>query len=383
LYQHILSPIVSFQELGNWLIRHAEHAQTIRQVEQVQEAGQLLINLPLKEYQAAGQYYLAWCDYRNDIDARETLEKIAGHAPMLYRARALQSLAAIEARKQDHEAELRWLIESMKVYPSAEALRGIAIVKAKEGFNRKALNDLESMLPLAKISRPIVFYSWLNSLATELGEAGRKNEARSISRVVLSSPFAPAYPEWQETANDLKEPNRSFVTVPLIEREYAEIKEIVSQLADEITKPAEVIPFKLKEAPEPTMPEPLTPQENRDLPLSEKRELILAAIRASEFSEFEYDKLMVSVGLLKGGPAEDMLDLEDEQLLDDIIVVWSDHIGAETLAGVLSALRDCDDSLRRNDLIDRMIRKAFQSSHLSGLTEEAWRLRVERRLPKK
>ena len=100
-------------------------------------------------------------------------------------------------------------------------------------------------------------------------------------------------------------------------------------------------------------------------------------------SEFEYDKLMVSLGLLKGGPAEDILDLEDEETLDDLIVVWSDHKGAETLAGVFSALRDCDDSLRRNDLMDRIIKKAFQHSHLSGLTEEEWWLRVERRLPKK
>ena len=165
-----------------------------------------------------------------------------------------------------------------------------------------------------------------------------------------------------------------------IESEHVEI---VSQLASELEQSDNVVPFKLKEAPEPTMPEPLTPQENRDLPLSEKREMILAAIRASELSEFEYDKFMVSPGLLKGGPAEDILDLEDEETLDDLIVVWADHIGAETLAGVFSALRDCDDSLRRNDLMDRIIKKAFQHSHLSGLTEEAWRLRVERRLPKK
>jgi hypothetical protein len=208
---------------------------------------------------------------------------------------------------------------------------------------------------------------------------------------VLASPFIHAYPEWQDTANDLKEPNRSFVISPLTKRKHIEIEKNVSQRASqpdsEEAKPeqhARVLSFPpLKEAPEPKMPESMTPQEIRDLSLIEKRDLILAAIRASEMSEFEYDKLMVSVGLLKGGPSEKILDLEDEETLDDIVVVWADHIGAETLAGVLSALRDCDDNFRRNEIIDRMIRKAFESSHLCGLTEEAWRLRAERRLPER
>jgi hypothetical protein len=100
-------------------------------------------------------------------------------------------------------------------------------------------------------------------------------------------------------------------------------------------------------------------------------------------SEFEYDRLMVSVGLLKSGPADNILDLEDEETLDDLIVVWANHIEPDVLAGVLSALRDCEDRLRQRGIIDRMIRKAFEQSPLRSLTEEAWRLRVERRLPKK
>src|SRR3954467_13825755 len=77
LYQHLFSSVVSFQELGNRLTLYAEHAQAIRQVEQVREAGELLINLPLKEYQSIGQYYLAWCDYRNNIDQRKAFENVA------------------------------------------------------------------------------------------------------------------------------------------------------------------------------------------------------------------------------------------------------------------------------------------------------------------
>jgi hypothetical protein len=85
----------------------------------------------------------------------------------------------------------------------------------------------------------------------------------------------------------------------------------------------------------------------------------------------------------RGGPADKILDLEDEEILDDIAVIWANHVEPENFAAVMSALRDCEDSSRRNDIIDRMIKKAFQQTHQTRLSEEAWRLQVERRLPKK
>ena len=48
-------------------------------------------------------------------------------------------------------------------------------------------------------------FDYLNSLAVELGEVGRKYEARNVIKHVLESPFTIAYPEWLETADDLKE----------------------------------------------------------------------------------------------------------------------------------------------------------------------------------
>jgi hypothetical protein len=390
-YQQLFSGIVSYRQLGNRLIQLAERANAFRQLGKVRQLAELLIGLPIIEYQHVGQYYLALAIHRNgkgDIErAQRILESVISKIHLSYKAKAILLLAAVSARKRDYDSEFYYFTESLRAEGTIDSIitarRGIAVSKARAGYNQQALKDLESLTPLIQYTKPNTYYDFLNSYAVELGESGRVYEARNISRIVLASPFAFAYPEWQDTANDLREPNRSFVTVPLIECEQVEITEIVSQLASQITKPAEVIPFKLKEAPEPTMPEPMTPQESRQLSLIDKRDLIIAAIRASEMSEFEYDKLMVSVGLLKGGPADEILDLEDQETLDDMVVVWADNIGAETLAGVFSALRDCDDSLRRNDIIDRIIKKAFQQTHLSGLTEEAWRLRVERRLPEK
>jgi hypothetical protein len=107
------------------------------------------------------------------------------------------------------------LVESAKaskdVSTTIRAHLGIAIYKSLEGFHQRALTDLENLYPLAHYSQPVVFFDYLNSLAVELGEVGRKDEARNVSRIVLASPFAPAYPEWRQTAEDLRPARRSFV----------------------------------------------------------------------------------------------------------------------------------------------------------------------------
>jgi len=66
-------------------------------------------------------------------------------------------------------------------------------------------------LPVIKYTPPHIYFDLLNSYAVELGEVGRIYEARNISEIVIHSPFAFAYPEWQDTANDLRGLNRSFV----------------------------------------------------------------------------------------------------------------------------------------------------------------------------
>src|ERR1044072_8096546 len=57
-YQQVVSSVLSFQELGNSLVRYAENARAFRLTDKVQEASQILINLPLNELQSIGSYYL-------------------------------------------------------------------------------------------------------------------------------------------------------------------------------------------------------------------------------------------------------------------------------------------------------------------------------------
>jgi hypothetical protein len=392
LYQQLLTGLGGFEHLGNRIISAIKGAHAFRDVERVRELALILKNIPLKQYQLIGDYYLIWCKCRKREYDSETLERVIDQTG-IYKAKGLLSRAAFEGYKGNTDSELYFYNEALKASPTTseyiDISRAIAVVKAKEGMCRSAIRDLENLIPIIKHADALVYFDTLNSYAVELGESGQLNEARNISHVVLASPFAPFYPEWHDTARDLRESSRSFVAVPLIEREpvkieAAQIEHATKPEQESDSQPARVITFpQLKEAPQPQKPEPFTPQELSGLTLSQKKELILAAIRSSNMPEGDYDKMMVMVGLLTVGPADKVLDLEDEALLDDIVVTWVNLIEPEEFTAVISALRDCEDRIRRRDIMDRMIRIAFEETQLCGLTEEQWRLRVERSLPEK
>jgi len=220
-YQDLLRGISGYEQLGNRLIQLAEQAHAFRQFDRVREFGQILSNFPVRSYQAIGYYYLA-VSYNNcgsgDLGkAKELLTLAADTAPLRFKAKALLSLAAVSAHLKDPNAELYYFTETLKaskdIATSLIAYRGIAIHKAREGYHKQALSDLESSLPLARFAPPHVYFDYLNSLAVELGEANRKQEARNVSRVILASSLAQAYPEWRETAEDLKPLRRSFMAV--------------------------------------------------------------------------------------------------------------------------------------------------------------------------
>ena len=213
-YQQLLSGIVSYRELGNRVIRQIKAAHAFRQVERVGELSNLLLNIPIKEYQLIGQYYLYWCRYRNHECDIASLEAIIDHT-RTYKAQALLSRGTLEYDHRRHQEAFYFYAEALKARPNVSEYiaisRAIAVAKATDGFHKLALTDMEKLLPIIKHAEPRLYYDFLNSYAVELGEAGRKQEARNISRFVLASPFAHAYPEWQETANDLMGINRSFV----------------------------------------------------------------------------------------------------------------------------------------------------------------------------
>jgi tetratricopeptide (TPR) repeat protein len=218
-YQQLFSGVGSYQQLGDRLIQLAEQAHAFRRFDSLKEYGQLLSNTALNNYQAAGLYYQAIATNRighgDQEKARKLFERVADVAPQKYRAKAILSLAAVSSQARDYQSQFGFLLESAKascdISTKVRAHLGLAIYKSMEGFNSSALNDFESLYALARYAQPVVYFDYLNSYAVVLGEVGRKQEARNISRIVLATPFAHAYPEWQETARDLKVPDRSFV----------------------------------------------------------------------------------------------------------------------------------------------------------------------------
>src|ERR1051325_9301452 len=112
-YQYLFKGIGGFWELGNRLVCEAKRAIAFRQTNKLNELGLILSNLPIKEYRLIGQYYCAWCAYRNGDAKPLVFEKVAEESAT-HRANALITLAALEARKGDIESEQQYLIESLK-----------------------------------------------------------------------------------------------------------------------------------------------------------------------------------------------------------------------------------------------------------------------------
>ncbi|MGH9825608.1 MAG: hypothetical protein ACREDR_20445, partial [Blastocatellia bacterium] len=81
-----------------------------------------------------------------------------------------------------------------------------AIARSILGDHNAALSMLESLLPAVReIARwyPADFFSHLNSLAIELGEVGRVDDANLVIDYALSTPFARNQPEWHDTKLEL------------------------------------------------------------------------------------------------------------------------------------------------------------------------------------
>ena len=219
LYQHLLSGIGSYQELGNRIIAQIKAAHAFRQVEKVKELARILINIPIREFQLIAQYYLIWCKCR-DLDYRtDALERIVEQS-QTYKAKALTSRAAFEVYRGNIEQAFYFYNEALKASLSTsdyiKASTGIATLKSVEGFNRSALTDLERLIPLLRHADPITYFEVLNAYAVELLENNRITEARNVSLITVASPFGPFYPEVQATLSDAtaRQKSRSTITIP-------------------------------------------------------------------------------------------------------------------------------------------------------------------------
>jgi tetratricopeptide (TPR) repeat protein len=238
-YQQIASGLIkgfytkqAIGELGNRLITLADNAYSYRRMETVKQVSTLLMNTPLpRQYESIAGYYRALLAKRQGkiAEARMLLDRVAEEAPLRYRIRAMMSIGAIYFDSRDFQSALYLYIEAGRAATFTKRFdptiavvlnKMPCILKSIDGDHRGALADLEKVFPSIQRAAPQcapLWFDYLNSLAVELAEVGRLEEARNASRIALASPFASAYPEWRETWDDIESRGyrtaRSFVSL--------------------------------------------------------------------------------------------------------------------------------------------------------------------------
>ncbi|MEK6299404.1 MAG: hypothetical protein AABO41_01680 [Acidobacteriota bacterium] len=206
-----------FFKLTNELIRFAEQALVMRDVDALDEVSHILMSLPINAARQIGRYYYSRAIYGNGQrdEANGLLEKLADNGPITYRARAIQTLGANYHASGQLDEALRFQLEALRLESDRNG-RGfqatmlarweISTIRGLNGDHRGALSDLKDLRPLLNLAakqQPFYFYAYCNDLAVELGELGRIAEAEAALEASLASPYASAYPNWAETRDEI------------------------------------------------------------------------------------------------------------------------------------------------------------------------------------
>jgi hypothetical protein len=86
-------------------------------------------------------------------------------------------------------------------------------VRSIDGDHSRALADLDRLWPMVRLAsyeHPALRYDYLNSLAVELAETGRFEEAKHAVEIALRSPFSDRYPNWRATRDEITDKEREL-----------------------------------------------------------------------------------------------------------------------------------------------------------------------------
>jgi tetratricopeptide (TPR) repeat protein len=230
----------SFERATARLIRLAELAYGRRDYAALEATGEALAAIPFQPAQRAGTYYRAVLHTRaGELDrAAELLGDL--RAP-----RALLTLGTVEEYRGNFAEAARLHVEAMRagrgldLFTVAGARMQLATIRAVEGDHAGALHDLQSAGPLVRLAaqaQPSLYPIWHNAVAVELGELGRVEEARPVIAVALASPIADRYPEFEQTAAELRQVEPGRVAVVVIEPQREGKPRRVSFTAPAVTR---------------------------------------------------------------------------------------------------------------------------------------------------
>ena len=434
ILRRAIGSLITFREvneLGSRLVFLAEQAQVLRKFEALAGISDTLINLPLPPgYSSIGKYFRAVClgrmSHHNLALSTSLFDSVLIDAPAKYKVRALHSLGANATFMQDMQSGIRYYVEAARLamdeafdpVMAVQSQRMTNVLKSWDGDHKGALIDLEALHPIARrvgAWHPFVYYDYLNSLAVELGNAGRIEEAANASNFVLASPLAPVYPEWKETREEIRlKAQRAFrsslgVSASSL-RPRRELSQAVSSEAHDSNRirssqlsratsldllptrraplSARVLPFperKLEGSATPYRADHLRPLANLEAIQQTEKRAAVARLFLDEHTPVEVLDRMIEAArpLLDadrdGFPAS--IDLESPGQLEEMTRRWlNGAVSPDELAAVLSALRDCEDHNRRTNILNQMISYAFAETTLHFEAENEWRMRVEARL---
>lgn len=206
----------------------ARRAWLSRRLDALEEISKAIISLPADtKTQNIGHFYRALrLQTEGGVSRyRRAIQDVTDNLLPAYQPRAILALGASHYLAGEF-GEFAYL--SLEAARAAEAhqdyvtlyvaLRDLAVVRSLQGDHIGALKDLERLRPVVLSIRslyPSEYYEHLNSLAVELGELGRIEEANHAVDIALRSPFSLGYPHWQETKLELaaKQPK---VFTPLV-----------------------------------------------------------------------------------------------------------------------------------------------------------------------
>jgi tetratricopeptide (TPR) repeat protein len=358
------------------------------------------------------------------------------NTPIKYRAKAIKDIGSIYYESSNYKEAVHFYLQALHA-ASPQYGRdldtvtttqwGIAIIKSIQGDNKGALATLEglsSSVRLLASKHPSFFYSYANSLAVEYGELGRIEEAQNALSIAFSSPFTHQLPEIRNTAEEIRQKARrashsrvALSAIPvdfdkLVEDELANSSvvsigrdffdtEMISAEplgvrdtgSDETApshppafkEPASLLPFPnlfadLADAGQRSPSSQINILHFFRMSVGQKRSLVMDVARDPNTSAEILDKMLEIAGVVRLGEDERpayktrTINLKHRGFLEALIRLWvQGEVSPEEFVAVLSAIRDCTDTFRRNNILDQMISYSFHASSQQIKSEEMWR----------
>jgi hypothetical protein len=193
----------------------ARQAHRARRLDVMEYASQLMLGIPLPGQEIVSAHYQAQCcRLKGEYDTALKLSgRVVESGSHTYRTRAVLHIGTIYYDIGRFDEAFRFFVPSIQTAAGndplswTQSLWMIANARVRQGDCKNALKVFEKIEPIVGFlsrNHPTLRCDFLNDIAFALGEAGRIEEGLRLVQVALSSPYAPRFPYWTDTRNELE-----------------------------------------------------------------------------------------------------------------------------------------------------------------------------------